>query len=104
MYILKVYLIHYTVRQNANVKKSPFVQNKRYKNALFFLSRATTHHSFAFNLRFLYELRRKIHLSSLKLCVGFSIFDSVLLLLKFIFFSTKYMDLLTLKSRNFFQN
>ena len=33
------------------------------KNALFFLSRAPTHHSFNFNLRFLYELKHKIHLS-----------------------------------------
>ena len=33
------------------------------KNALFFLSRAQTHHSFTFNLRFLYELKRKVRLS-----------------------------------------
>ena len=33
------------------------------KNALFFLSRAPTHHSFAFNLRFLCELIHKVHLS-----------------------------------------
>ena len=33
------------------------------KNALFFLSRAPTHHSFTFNLRFLYELKHKIRLS-----------------------------------------
>ena len=29
------------------------------KNALFFLSRAQTHQSFTFNLRFLYELKYK---------------------------------------------
>ena len=29
----------------------------------FFLSPAPTHHSFTFNLRFLYELKRKFHLS-----------------------------------------
>ena len=33
------------------------------KNALFFLSRAPAHHSFTFNLRFLYELKHKVHLS-----------------------------------------
>ena len=35
------------------------LQNKRYKNALFFLSRALTHHSFTFfNSRFLYLQKR----------------------------------------------
>ena len=33
------------------------------KNALFYLSRAPTHHSFTFNLRFLYELKHKVRLS-----------------------------------------
>ena len=33
------------------------------KNALFFLSGTPTHHSFTFNLRFLYELKHKVHLS-----------------------------------------
>ena len=33
------------------------------KNALFFLSWATTFHSFTFNLRFLHELKHKVHLS-----------------------------------------
>ena len=32
------------------------------KNALFFLLRAPTHHSFTFNLRFLYELKHKVRL------------------------------------------
>ena len=32
------------------------------KNALFFLSRAPTHHIFTFNLRFLYELKHKARL------------------------------------------
>ena len=30
------------------------------KNALFFLSRALTHHSFTFNLQFLYDLKHKV--------------------------------------------
>ena len=33
------------------------------KNALFFLSRAPTHHSFTFDLWFSYELRHKVRLS-----------------------------------------
>ena len=32
------------------------------KNALFFLSRAPTHHSLTFNLPFLYELQQKVRL------------------------------------------
>ena len=32
-------------------------------DAFFFLSRAPTHHSFTFNLRFLFELKHKVHLS-----------------------------------------
>ena len=55
------------------------------KNDFFFLSRAPTHHSFTFDLQFLYELR----FVSLKPCVGFSILDSVSLLLKFIFLFNK---------------
>ena len=33
------------------------------KNALILLSKAPTHHSFTFNLRFLYELKHKVRLS-----------------------------------------
>ena len=33
------------------------------KNVLFLLSQAPTHHSFTFNLRFLYELKHKVRLS-----------------------------------------
>ena len=33
------------------------------KNNLFFLSRAPAHHSFTFNLRFLYELKHKVRFS-----------------------------------------
>ena len=32
-----------------------------HKNALFFLSRAPTHHSFTFNSQFLYGLKHKVH-------------------------------------------
>ena len=44
-------------------KKSSFRQIKDTKNAIFFLSRATIHRSFLFNLRFLHELKCKICLS-----------------------------------------
>ena len=60
------------------------------KNALPSLSRAPAHHSFTFNLRFLYELKHKARLS--KTVCG--IFHC----------SAKYMDSFTLKRHNFFQN
>ena len=53
------------------------------KNALFFLSRAPTHHSFTFNSRFLYEMKHMVHLS--KSVWEFFHFRSVSFLLKFIF-------------------
>ena len=45
------------------LKKFPSNKINGAKNALFFLSRAPTHHSFTFNLRFLYELKHKVRLS-----------------------------------------
>ena len=45
------------------LKKFPSDKINGTKNALFFLSRAPTHHSLAFNLRFLYELKHKVCLS-----------------------------------------
>ena len=83
-------------------KKNPSDKTNGTKNALFFLSRAPTHHSFTFNFRFLIELKHKVR--PLKLYVGVSIFDSVPFLLKFIFCSIKCMDSLTLKRHNSFQN
>ena len=57
------------------------------KNSFFFVLRATTYHSFTFNLRFLYELKQKVCLSktvcgifhfrfrfvSIKVCVFYQI-------------------------------
>ena len=63
MYTLKVYSIHYTLRENANLKKVPSDKINGTKNAHFFLSRAPTHHSFTFDLRFLYELKHNVRLS-----------------------------------------
>ena len=45
------------------LKKFPSDKITGTKNAFFFLSRAPTHHSFTFNLRFLYELKHKVRLS-----------------------------------------
>ena len=45
------------------LKKTPSDKINGTKNALFFLSRAPTLHSFTFDLRFLYELKHKVHLS-----------------------------------------
>ena len=62
----------------------------------FFLLRAPTHHSFTFNLRFLYELTHKVHLP--KNLRGIFHFRFC-----FVFFN-KNMDSLTLKRHNSFQN
>ena len=43
------------------LKKFPSDKINVTKNSLFLLSRASTHHSFAFNLQFLSELKRKVH-------------------------------------------
>ena len=45
------------------LKKCPLEKINGTKNALFFLLRAPTHHSFTFNLQFLYELEHKFRLS-----------------------------------------
>ena len=55
------YTIHWDKTQI--LKKFPSDKINGTKNALFFLSRAPTHHSFTFNLRFLYELKHKVRLS-----------------------------------------
>ena len=68
-------------------KKFPSHEINGTKNALFFLLRTPTHHSFTFNLRLSYELEHKVRLS--KTVLTFSIFDFVSLLLKFIFLFNK---------------
>ena len=52
------YTIHWDKTQM--LKKFPSDKINGTKNALFFLSRAPTHHSFTFNLQFLYELKHKV--------------------------------------------
>ena len=69
----------------------------------FFLSRAPTHHSFTFNLQFLYELKHKVRLS--KTVCGIFHFRFGFVFVKVYFFcSTKCMDSLTLKRHNSCQN
>ena len=68
-----------------------------------FFSQAPTHHSFNFNLQFLYELL-SICFISLKLCVGFSIFNSVSFLLNFIFLFKKKHGLFDFKTSQFLKN
>ena len=77
------------------LKKFPSEKINITKNKLFFLSRAPTNHNFTFNSQFLWG--SSTCFISLKLCVEFSIFDSVLISLKFIFlFNRKhgFFDLL----------
>ena len=55
------YIIHRDKTQTLN--KTPWNKINGTKNALFFLSETTTHQSFTFNFRFLYEMKHKVHLS-----------------------------------------
>ena len=55
------YTIHWDKTQM--LKKFPSDKISDTKIALFFLSRAPTHHSYTFNLRFWYELKHKVRLS-----------------------------------------
>ena len=68
--------------------KKSFRQNKRYKNALFFFFRELQLIIVLLFICISY-MSWSTTLISLKLCVAFSIFDSVLFLLKFIFLFNK---------------
>ena len=84
------------------LKKFPSDKINVTKNVLFFLSRAPTHHSFTFNLQFLYELKRKVHLSKTECRIFHFRFRPIFI--KLYFCSTKSTDSLTLKRHNSFQN
>ena len=71
------------------LEKFPSDKANGTKYALIFLSRAPTHRSFTFNLLFLHELKQKVCLS---------IFESVLLLLKFTFLFNKMHGLFNFKT------
>ena len=78
------------------LKKFPLDKINGTNNAVFFLLRAPANNSFTLNFRFLDELKHKVRLS--KTLMGFSIFDSVLFLLKFVFFFKKIHGLLNFKT------
>ena len=82
MYILKVYQIHYTLRWNTNLKEIPMGQKKRYKKYPFFFCelQLITVLLLICNSYINWYTR----FVSLKLRVGFSIFDSI-----FFFFFVK---------------
>ena len=89
MYILKLYLIRYTLTKTQMLKKFPSDKINVTKNAPFFLLRAPTHHSFTFNLRY----------TSLYNCVwDFPFFDFALFLLKFLLLFNKMHRLFDFKT------
>ena len=72
------------------------------KNALFFLSRAPTNHTFTFNCLFLYELKHMVQLS--RTVRGIFHFRFRLIFIVYIFVQQKTWTLLALKRHNSFQN
>ena len=77
-------------------KKFPSDKITGTKNALFFLSPAPTHHSFNFNLRFLYELKHKVCLS--KIGCGIFHFRFRFVLIKVLFLFNKMHRLFDFKT------
>ena len=55
------YVVHYDKTQMLKKFSSDKINGTKY--VIFFLSRAPAHHSFTFNLRFLYEVKHKVLLS-----------------------------------------
>ena len=97
MYILKAYSIHYTLRQKVNVKKISFGQKKQCKKMPSFFFRDL--HLITVLLLICDSYKSwSTRFVSLKLCVGFSIFDSVSFLLKFIFLFNKMYGLFDFKT------
>ena len=84
------------IELNTYLKKSPSDKINGTKDALFFLSRAPTHLSFLLNCDFYMSLN--IRFGSLKLCVGFSTFNSVPSLSKFIFLFNKMHEFFDFKT------
>ena len=80
--------IQYSIHWDKTQVLKNFPPDKRNgtKNVVYFLSQVPVYHSFTFDLKFLYDLKRKVCLSNT--VSGFSIFDCVSFLLKFIFFNS----------------
>ena len=85
------------------LKKIPLDKINVTKNALFFLSQAPTHNSFAFISQNLYVLKHMVHLSKTGCRIFHFRFSSSFYLTLYLC-STKSMDSLTLKCHNSFQN
>ena len=89
--------IQYTIHwDKTNVKKIPFQQNKQYKNTFFFFCKLPL----ITVLLLIWDsyMSWSTRFVSLKLCVGFSIFDSVSFSLKFIFLFKKMHGLFDFKT------
>ena len=69
--------IQYTIHwdKSTNFKKNPFRQNKRYKDSLFFLLWVPIHHNFILICNSYMSWSTRFVL--LKLCMGFSVFNSI---------------------------
>ena len=91
-----MYSIHYTLRQNTNVKRNFLQTNYTVQKCLFFL-RAPTYHSFTFNLWFLCELKHKVCLSK-SVCEIFY-FQFRLIFMKVYFFIQQNVRILSLTSK-----
>ena len=95
IFVLKVYSIHYILRKNTNDQKN-YRQNKCYIKCTLFCSQAPTHHSFFFNLWFLYQLKNKVHYFSESLGGIFHFWFSLVFTKVYIFIQQKVWTLWTL--------
>ena len=96
IYILKLYSVHYTLSYSTNVKKIPFGQDKWYKICPLFSF--TSSNSLVLLLICDSCMSWRATFVSLKPCVGFAIFHSASLLLKFIFLFNKMHGLFDYKT------
>ena len=103
MHILKVYSIHYTLRENPNLKKTFLRIKKTVQKMLSFFFHELQLITVLLLICDSY-MRSSTRFVSPKLCVRFSIFNSVSFLLKIYFCLTKCMHSLTLNRHNSFQN
>ena len=95
MYILKAYSVHYTLRQNINFTNTPSDKMVQKMHSFFF------HELQLIKVLILicdFYMSWSTRFVSVKLCVGFSIFDSVSFLLKFVFLFNKMHGLLDFKT------
>ena len=97
MYILKVYSIHYTLRWNTNVKKIPPEKINSTKKCFLFFFRELQLITVLLLICDSY-MSWSTRFVSLKRCVGFSIFNSVPFLIKFISLFNKMHGLFHFKT------